>query len=133
VHILADGCRIDIDMDNMGIFGKGGNLAGYPVSETAAHRNEQIGRAHGFIGSHKTVHADHAAPQGMRAGKTAQAHEGRNNGYLVPHGHVGEHAAGIGADHAAAHKDKRFFCLAQKFRRAAKLYEIGLIRGVIAA
>jgi len=48
--VLADGRRVDIDMDNLRMRGKGVHPAGNAVVETGAHRDQQVAVGDGHVG-----------------------------------------------------------------------------------
>ena len=55
--------RVDVDMDDVGLRGVGVHGAGDPVVETHAHGDEQVALVGHDVGSHVSVHPDHALIQ----------------------------------------------------------------------
>ena len=74
--VLADRGWIDVDMDELGADAEFFKVAGDPVVEAGADGNDQIGLIHGHVRRVGAVHAQHAEPQVVAAGKAAQPHQG---------------------------------------------------------
>ena len=74
--VLVNLRAVDVDMDDLGLAGKGVGLEGHPVGEAAAHGDEQVALVTGHVGGLGAVHAHHAGGEGVRAGEAAAAHDG---------------------------------------------------------
>ena len=102
LHVLVDLCPVNVNVDNLGLAGKGGGLQSHTVGEAAAHSDEQVAAVAGHVGGLGAVHADHAGGQGVTAGNAAGAHQGDGHGGVDPAGKLPELLVGTAADHAAA-------------------------------
>ncbi len=54
---LADLGRVDVDVDDFGVRGELGDLAGHAVGEARAHGDEQVALGDGHVGVLGAVHA----------------------------------------------------------------------------
>jgi hypothetical protein len=67
---LAELGGVDVDVDDLGVGGEAGHLAGDPVVEAAAQGDEQVGLLHRHDRRVVAVHAGHAQAQaGGRRGR----------------------------------------------------------------
>ena len=73
--VLADLCRVDLHVDDLGVGGEVLEPARDPVIEAHAGSDEQVRLVDGDVVPVHTVHAGHAHIQRVRAGKAADAQE----------------------------------------------------------
>jgi hypothetical protein len=81
-HVLAYLGGVDIDMDDVGVGGKGAYLGRGPVVEPHADGDNQIGGVNGHVGVGHAVHAQHTVAQGVGLGETAGAQQRGHHRYL---------------------------------------------------
>ena len=78
--VLADLCRIDLHMDDLGVWGEVLEPARDPVIEAHTSSDEQIRLMDGDVVPVHAVHAGHAQIQRVRAGEAADAQESGDDG-----------------------------------------------------
>ena len=71
--------RVDVDMDDLGLLRERVDLAGDPVVESRAERDQQIGLLHRRDRRCVAVHAGHAEVQLVVVGEGAASHERRHD------------------------------------------------------
>src|SRR5580704_145673 len=80
--VLADLGGIDIHMNDAGVTGEGGKLAGDAIVKTGAEGDEQVAFGHPHVGGVTAVHPRHADEIFVAGGKTAERHEGADGGEI---------------------------------------------------
>ena len=113
---LVDFGRIDVDVDDLGAAGELGDLAGHPIVEANAERQQQVGVIDRVVGVDAAVHPEHVQRKRIVAGKTAQAVQRGRHGDLEFSGERGQFLGGLGDDDAAARVDHRPLGPLQEFR-----------------
>ena len=106
-YILLDRCGVHIHMNDTRMGGKGGYFSGYPVIETGADRNKQVGIGHRHIGIIGAVHAKEPQRVGVVLGECAESHEGGRHRYGQPLRQLGQIFRCIGGDYPAANVNNR--------------------------
>ena len=132
-HVLLDGGRVDVDVDDFGVFREFAELARDPVVEAGADGQDQVGVADGHVGGIGAVHAEHADPEGIVCGKAAQGHERGRDRNLLRTRQPDEVIARRGGDDPAAGVDDGLFGLAQHVRHLGHLLGVWRVGGVVAA
>ncbi len=64
VDVLADRAGVDVDVDDLGVRGEGGEVAGHAVVKPSADGDQAVAFLHGVVGERAAVHAEHV--QGLR-------------------------------------------------------------------
>src|ERR1019366_7751572 len=103
---LADFGGVDIDVDDFGVRGEGGEATGDAVIEADAKGDEEVGIGQRHIGGVAAVHAGHGDEVGVSGGEGAEAHEGSNDGRVGESDEFAELGGGIGGDDTAAGIDE---------------------------
>src|SRR5690606_10926004 len=57
---LGDGCRIDVHVDDLGVWTELGRTVDDPVIKARAYSQDHIGMVHSQVGRVAAVHAEHA-------------------------------------------------------------------------
>ena len=125
-HVLVDLGAVHVDLDDLGLRGKGCGVQCHAVGEAAAHGDQQIALVGGHVGSLGTVHADHAGGEGVVAGETAAAHQGDSNGSVHLFGKLTELLVGTAANHAAAADQQRLLGLLDHLQQDVHVVLVGL-------
>ncbi len=73
-YVLGDLGWVDVDVDELRPRGELRELAGDPVVEAGADRDDQVRLVHRVIGRARPVHAEHPQPLLVRSGERAQSH-----------------------------------------------------------
>ena len=132
-HVLADGRGIDVDMDDPGSGGEGADPARDPVVKAGAHGNEHVAAVHGHVGRIGAVHAEHAEPQGMVAGKSPKPHQRGGHRALTEFRQADQFGGAVGRDDAPSGVNGRPFGLGDEFSGLAQLLAVGAVVGIVAA
>src|ERR1019366_8608316 len=103
---LADFGGADIDVDDFGMGGEGGEAAGGAVVEAYAEGDEKVGIGHRHIGCVAAVHAGHGDEVGVVAAHGAEAHQGVDAGGVGDLDERAELGGGVGGNDAAAGIDE---------------------------
>ena len=109
-HIFVHLRRIHIQMQNLGMFRKGGDIAHHPIAESGAGHDQQITVRHTHVGHFRAVHSDHTRKIRVIAGEPAKPHEAGSNGNLQSLGKFHDLPVRPGDHGAAAHVQKRLAC-----------------------
>jgi len=96
-------------MDYLGVLGKHVQPAGYPVVETRAYGNNQVGAHDTVIGISRPMHSQHAQRLFVRRGERAYAHQGPGHRGLYFIRQKRQALRSAGRNHAAAHIKDRLF------------------------
>ena len=106
-HILADGGRINIDMDNLRLGSECFQPARNAVVKTRTRSNDEIRLVYRLVGRICTMHAQHAKEQRIVPRKRAQSHQsGRyGNGKVVRKS--AQFSGSVGTDDAPPRPKKR--------------------------
>ena len=107
LDVLVDLGAVDLDVDLLGVERVGLDVAGHPVVEAHAERDQQVGFLDGGVHPGLAVHAHHAEVERMRgrdAADAEQRHRDRDVGVL---GEPAHHVGGAGVDDAVAGEDQR--------------------------
>ena len=67
-----------------------GELAGDPVVEAGADRDDQVGVVHRLVGGDGAVHAEHAEPLVVGGREGTEAHQGRGDREAVGGGELAQ-------------------------------------------
>ena len=105
--ILADLRGVDVDVDHLRPAGELRHLAGHPIVEPHAQRQQQVAVVHRVVGIDAAVHAEHVQRERIVAGEASQPHQGHGHGNARLSHQRGQFLAGVGGDHAAAGVDHR--------------------------
>ncbi len=103
--VLADLRRVDVRVHDGGVRGERRQLAGDPVVEACAERDDQVGLLQRCHGSDGPVHAGHAQVLRVRVGQRTASHQGGHRGgagRVHEPTQVGRRA---GTDHAPTDQD----------------------------
>ena len=106
-HVLVDLRAVDVDLDDLGLLGKGLGIQRHTVGEAAAHGDQQVALVTGHVRGLRAVHTDHAGGQRMAAGEAAAAHDGDGHGSVHLLGKGAEGSVCLAPDHAAAADQQR--------------------------
>ena len=104
---LAELGGVDVDVDDLGLGGEGGDLAGDPVVEPAAQRDQQVGALHRGDGGVVAVHARHAEREAVRVGEGAPGHQRGDHVDVAELGQLAQRLGRPGLEDAAAGVDHR--------------------------
>ena len=119
-------------MDDLGVRGKVAQAAGHSVVEAHADSYQQVAFADGHVVPVHAVHTGHAQAQGVRAGKTADAQKGGDDGNVPFLGQLPKLLVGLGDDHPVAGEDQRLLRLVDQFRRPVDVLPVRLGHGPVA-
>ena len=103
--VLANLRRVDVDMDEAGVLGVGGLVAGRPVGEAHAYGDDQIGAGLGQNRGFVAVHAGHAEVARMRGRYRGQPHHRATDDRVNLLGEAQQLITGSRGDHAATTVD----------------------------
>lgn len=123
---FADLCRVDIDVDDLGVGGERLQLSGHAVIEARADSDEQVAMMHRVVGVGRAVHPQHPQREGVRLGEGALAHQRRGGGDGEPLGELAHFFVAPGVDGSAAHVEDRARGCVQELRRAGDLHGMPL-------
>ena len=104
---LAQLGRVDVDVDDLGVRGELPDLAGDPVVEAAAERDQQVGLLHRRDRGVVAVHARHAEAQRMVVGERAPGHQRGDDVDVAQLGQRAQRLGGPGLEDAATGVDDR--------------------------
>ena len=76
---LAELGRVDVDVDDLRVGRERADLAGHPVVEARAERDQQVGLLHRGDRGVVAVHAGHAEAELVVVGERAARHERRDD------------------------------------------------------
>ena len=74
-NIFIDLRRIDINLQDLCVFGKCLRISGHTVTESRAQDNEKVALAHSVVGSLCTVHSKHSGIMRICSRKRALSHQ----------------------------------------------------------
>src|SRR5450756_1688830 len=80
-HVLADLRRVYVDVDYLRAGSELVHLAGHPIVEPHAHRDDQIALVDGVVRVGHAVEPQQPEREGMRLWKAADAQQGGDNRY----------------------------------------------------
>ncbi|MBA7623712.1 hypothetical protein ES703_31111 [subsurface metagenome] len=80
--VLANFRRVNINVHDMGMRGKGAYLSRYPIIKSHTNGNKHIRALNGIISVDHPVHADHTIAEGMALRKAADTQQGGRYRYL---------------------------------------------------
>ncbi len=130
-HVLADRTGVDVDMDDLGMGGKGVDSAGDPVVEAGPHRDQEIAIGHRHVGEIGAVHPQHSHAERIGAGKAAQPHESHGHRDVELLGQFSKGVTGIAEDHPAAGVNHRPFGLEHRLAGLLHLAGMGFVGGTV--
>jgi len=84
LNVFIDFCRVNVEVDDLGLFGVGLEVAGHTVVKPHANGYQHIAFSRFTVGAHIPVHAQHTLHQGKITGNSGQTQEGgtsRNVGF----------------------------------------------------
>ena len=128
---LADLGRVDVDMDDFGVRGELGELAGHAVGEARAACDDQVGLGHGKVCVLRAVHAHGTDVERVGSGERALAHKGGDHGQLQRVRQLDQLIGGAGADHAAADVEHGALGALDALDRRADLLSVAAVGGAI--
>ena len=129
---LADFGGIDIDVDDFGVRGEGGEASGDAIVEAHAEGDQEIGIGHRHVGGVAAVHAGHGDEVGVVAGHGAEAHQGIDGGGVGELDELAEFGGGVGGDDAAAGIDQRPLGFLDELGGAADLAGVSFGENLVA-
>src|SRR5262249_5618111 len=91
---LVDLRRVDVNVDDLAVFGEFADLAGDAVVEAHAQGQQQVGLVDGVVGVYGAVHAEHLQAQEVLTGEAAEAVNGQGHRDA---GALGERTQGLGS------------------------------------
>ena len=118
--------RIDIDVDDFGIFGKRSEVAGNAIVETHAQRKKQIAIANCVICIGSTMHSEHVQAQGIFGRENAQAHDRHDDGDSGFLGEFSKFFRSLGSNDPTPAVDHWFFAMADCCCDLADLFWVGI-------
>ena len=133
LDVLADGRRVDVDVDDLGLRTELRDLSGDPVVEPGPDGDDEVREVDRHVGGVRAVHPHHAERQCMRAGEGAQGHERHVHGDLRQLGKLQQLRLRVGEDRAAAHVDDRLPGLVDGLHGLLDLPLVPFVGRVIAA
>ena len=107
VDVLADRRGVDVDVDDLGLGGEVGQVAGDAVVEAGADGDEAVGFLHGVVGEGAAVHAQHVEALGVALVERAQPQEGGGAGDIGLVGELAQDPVSSGDDGPAADVQNR--------------------------
>ena len=125
-HVFVDFRAVNVDLDDLGLAGKGARVQSHPVGEPAAHGDEQVALVAGQVAGLGTVHAHHAGGEGMSAGEAAAAHDGDGHRGVQLFSKLPELLVGPSPDHAAAADQHGLFRLGDHLHQSVDVTQVGL-------
>ena len=120
-HVLADGRRVAVHMDDLRLLRVRGELAGHAVREARAQRDDQVRLVDRVVRRRRAVHAREAQRKRVRLREGAEAHERRRHGDLRLARELGDLLRGARRQHAAARVDHGALGLVDELREAREL------------
>ena len=133
LHVLANGGGVDVDVHDLGLGSKGGELAGYAIVEASANADDEVSVVEGHVRCVGAVHAHHAKPQIGMAGEAAKTHEGTGHWAADLIGKLRELLGCVGEDDAAACEDDGTCALLQNLHGLAQLVVVRPVVRVVGA
>ena len=107
--VLVDLGGVDVDVDDPPVLGELAELAGDPIVEPDAERQEQVGLVDGVVGVDRPVHAQHLEREIVVAGDRSQPMHGHGDGDPGLGGELAQLLGRARGDHATAAVDDRTF------------------------
>ena len=129
--VFANLRRINVDMHNRRIRGKGGRLTGDAVIEAPADIEQKVAFLDGAVGMHPTMHPWHPQRQGVVLWEGTKAVQRRNHGDLITFGKSHDFVAGIGHHNAVTNHHDWFFALEHQIKGGLDLFFATLVGGPI--
>ena len=102
VAVLADLGRVDVGVNHLGVGGERVQLAGHPVVEAGAERDQQVALLQRADGRDGAVHARHAEVLRVAVGERAARHQRGDDRDAGQLGQLQQFGGRLAADHAAA-------------------------------
>ncbi len=133
LDVLGDRRGIDVDVDDLGVRREGVDLAGDPIVEAGAHRDQHVGVVHGEVRVVGPVHAEHLQRQRVLGRERPQAHQRGGDRDLRELGQLAQLGAGVGRDHAAADVEHRLLGADQRAGRPLDLPGMAVVVRVVGA
>ena len=121
-HPLADGRRVDVDVDDLALDRREVlRVADHAVVEARADGQQHVAVLHRHVGFVGAVHAQHAEEARVAGRDRAQAHQGVGGREAQQFGELAQLGRRIAQDHAAAGVDVGALGLQQQLHRLADL------------
>ena len=133
MDVLADGRRVDVDVDDLGLRAELRYLAGDPVVEPGPDGDDEVRKVDRHVGGVGAVHPHHAERQGMRAGEGTQGHERHVHWDLRQFGELQQLLMRVGENRAAAHVGDRLLGLVDGLHGLLDLPFVPFVGRVVAA
>jgi hypothetical protein len=127
---LAELGRVDVGVDDLGLGGEVGDLAGDPVVEAGAEGDQQVGLLHRHDGRVVAVHARHAEAQLVIVGERAAGHEGGDHRHLEQLRQLLEGLGGTGLQDAAPGVEDRLLGGEHQLHRLLDLLRVAVVVGL---
>ncbi|ETT24537.1 hypothetical protein RR21198_4620 [Rhodococcus rhodochrous ATCC 21198] len=122
---------VDIDVDDPGVRGERGGVAGDPVVEPCAECDQQVTALQGGDGGDGAVHAGHAVVQSVTVGNAPRAMWVVTDGDAGLLGEFTQFVRGVGFDHSAADVEHRAFGCGDQVGCGPELLVVGLRDDVV--
>ena len=110
MNVSGNRCRVDVDMNNLGIWGKFMKLTGDTIVKTCTDGKKKITVGNSHICSISTMHAEISDKERMFRGDSTAAHNGCNNRNLSFFYNGGKNLICISNVNATAGEEQRLFC-----------------------
>ena len=130
--VFADFGRVDIDMDDAGVAGKGGELASDAVVKPDAESDKKVAVGDAHVGGVTAVHARHADEVRMAGGQAAETHQSADGGRVGEFDEFREFGGCVGRDDAATRIDEGPFRFPNQLRGAADLAGVAFRENLVA-
>ena len=130
--VLGDLGRVDVDVDELRGWGELAQLAGDPVVEAGADRDDQVGLVHRVVGRPGAVHAEHAEPLRVRRREATEAHQRAGDREVVGCGQLAQLLGRAGVDHAAARVEDGPLRVGEGLGGDSDLLDVALGVGLVA-
>ena len=119
-------------MNHLGVGGKIGEAAGYPVVKAHPQGDQQVSLVDGQTGVGHAVHPGHPDMEQVVGGKGADAQQSGDDRYLGLFGQFFQFGVGVGNEDAVAGQDERPLGLVNQFASLGNLDVVRRARGKIA-
>ena len=133
MNISGNGSSININVDNLCMWGKFMELACDTVVKTGSDGKQKIAFIYCHICGISAVHTKISDKQRVLCGNGATSHNGCDNRDLSFLNNLGKNLLRAGNDHTAASKKQRFFGLLQHFEGTLQLSDMHAGVGLVAA
>ena len=133
MDVFADGGRIDVDMNNLGLRTELGDLSRDAIVESGADGDHKIGIMDGHVRGVRAVHAHHAEREIVRGGESPEGHQRHVHRNLREVCELHQLFMCIREDRPAADVNDRLLGLVDRLDRLLDLPLIAFVRRVVSA